>query len=243
MSSLRKYLTTRQNGAPCCPNEPEKHCITEYRRQKEIVYTCYSEWLPNLRILLPHVPDNILLDYVRRAAIEFAVKTKILTRNIELLTQENVGDYWPCLGAQERIDRVRLLSVNGDCYEPVGDTCTWQVGAARYWFHPPNSLEIHRAPTECSKVILTVEAVPEEDSTHVDKLIHDRYFDAILNHAAANASLVPPMDDSDNVAPLNPSVFQLRMRAFMNAVTRAKIDVRKNYSAQVQTWGGECANL
>lgn len=243
MSSLKKYLTTRQTGKQCRPNEPEKHCVTEYRRQKEIVYVCYSDWLPNLRILLPHVPDNILLDYVRRAAIEFAEKTKILRRNIELLTQENVGDYWPCLGAQERIARVRLLSVNGECYEPVGDTCTWNVGSARYWFHPPNSLEIHHAPNECSKIILTVDAIPAEDSTHVDKIIHDMYFDAILNHAAANGSLIPPMDDSDNVVPVNASIYQMRMTTFNKAVTKAKIDLRKHYSAHVQTWGGYCGNL
>lgn len=243
MSSLRPYLTTRQDGSSCCPNKPERHCVTEYRRQKEIVYTCYSDWLPNARILLPHIPDNIILDYVRRAVIEFAEKTKILTRNVELIIQENVGDYWPCLGAQERISRVKLLSVNGHCYKPVGHTCSWQVGSHRYWFHPPNSLEIHPAPKECVKVLLTVDAVPSEDSTHVDRLIKDRHFDAILNHAVAYASLVPPMDDSDNVVPLNSSIFQVRMKLFNDAVTRSKIDQRKNYSDTVQTWGGRCGNL
>lgn len=236
MSSLKPYLTTKQNGLDCCGKEPRDHCVVDYRRKKEIDYICYSEWLPNVRILVPHIPDNILLDYIRRAAIEFAVQSKILTRNIELLLQDCVADYWPCLGPQERIMDVRLLSVGGECYEPVGHTCSWRVGNYNYWFHPPNSLEIHPAPKECSKVILTVTAAPSETSTHVDKFLYDNYFQAIAEHAAASASMVPPMDDSDNVQPRDGNLYQMRMRDFQVAVTRAKVQQARNFSTQRQFW-------
>lgn len=244
MSSLRPHLSTRQSGMKCCPKPPREHCVTEYRRQKEIEFICYSEWLPNVRLLVPHVPDDILLDYIRRACIEFARQSAILTRNVELLLQERVADYWPCLGDQERIDRVQLLSINGQCYTAVGDTCEWEFGGYRYWFHPPNSLEIHPAPKRCGRLIFTVTATPSENSSQVDRLIYDRYQQAIVDHAVANAMMIPPRDDSDGYSPPSPGWAAELLRRFSIAVARAKIDAARNYSNKPQTWGsGGCCGM
>lgn len=234
--SLASYLTTRQGNVGCCPAEPRNHCVSEYRRQKEIQYLCYDAWLPNVRILAPHVADAILLDYIRAGCIEFARQSKILTRNIELETQCGVADYWPCLGEWERIERVRLLSVNGCCYQAVGDSCTWCVGEAKYWFHPPNSLEIHPAPKECAQVILTVVGVPDEASTRVDRLLHDRYFAPITSYAVAQALLVPLRDDSDKTTKPDKSAYPLRMAEFSRGVARAKVDAAQHFSSQPGHW-------
>lgn len=243
-TSLRPYLTTRQGPVVCCGKPPREHCVVEYRREKEIEFICYDRWLPNVRLLAPHIPDNILLDYIRRGCIEFARQSKILTRNITLLTQKNVADYWPCLGPNERIEWVRLLSVNGECFEPQRHSCSWGIGPSKYWFHPPSSLEIHPPPNECAKIIFTVDACPSEDSIEVDRLIHDRYFKAIEDYAVALASLIPPRDDSHNAVRASGDTYTLFMRGFNKSVTRAKIDQAQNFSDATTLWlGGGCSGM
>lgn len=234
-----------------CSKPKAKHCCEAvYRRNKIIEYVGYDEWLPNVRIQAREIPDSILLDYIRRACIEFAQATKVLTRNITLEFESCVADYYPCLGDNERIDRVRLLSVNGQCYESVGNTCSWDVGDYKFWFHPPASLEIHPAPTRrndgsCSlgeEMIFTVVAVPTEDSSKVDRFIYDRYFEAIEHYAVAKSRLIPEKSDtkssrSDQAAEFRfrMSEFNYHMDAYKRSLNRAKIDYARNYSSDLQS--------
>lgn len=223
----------QQSNCQQCEQPIEQHCCTAvYRRNKAIEYVSYDKWLPNVRIQAPDVPDTILLDFIRRACIEFATKSNILTRNIWIKTQDCVADYYPCLGEQERIDSVLLLSVNGRCYQSVGNTCSWNVGNSKFWFHPPNSLEIHPAPKSCSEVLLTVIAVPTENSSKVDKLIHDRYFEAIENYAVGKAHLIPDMPATSGQA------HTYRLNEFKKTVNKAKIDIVQNYSKDTKAIGG-----
>lgn len=243
--NLSQYITTRHGNTCCPPKERERCCVTEFRRQKQIEYVCYNAWLPNVRILTPYIPDGVLLDYIRRGVIEFATRTKVLTRIIELDLEKCVADYWPCLGEDERIDRVLQLAVNGECYEAVGHTCTWDLPAGHFWFHPPNSLEIHGLQKDCMQASLVVQAVPTETSENVDRLIHDRYFDAVMQYATAQASLIPPPADAEDVIKPNPSIYQERMRLFNIAVQRAKIDVARHFAVSKHEWelghsGGCC---
>lgn len=240
MPHLSKYKTTRQSGGTCeaCKQPREKHCCKDYYRQRTIETIGYDEWLPNVRIAVSEeIPDDVLYDFIRRGAIEFAKKTTILRRNIELQLQDCVGDYYPCLGEPERIDQVRLLSINDRCYEAIGDTCTWDVGGYRYWFAPPHTLEIHPVPrkADCSKVILTVVGVPREDSTEVDRLIYDRHFDAIEHYAVAKAMQLP-LPDEEKRKRVSMELMAWRTREFNQAVNKAKIDIARHYSNGGQTW-------
>lgn len=225
-----------------CKQPKQKHCCEPvYRRNKVIDYVSYDEWLPNVRILVPEIPDSILLDYIRRGCIEFAKKSHILQRNIPILPEDCVADYYPCLGEEERIDIANFLSVNGDCYRPVGDTCSWQVGSYRYWFHPPSSLEIHPAPKKRNNtsgcqvdidIMLNVKAVPSETSSVVDKIIYDRHFEAIENYAVAKGHLVPGKPATSGEA------HTYRMNEFKKEVNKAKIDIARNYSSYLESVGG-----
>ncbi len=215
----------------CCNscNQPKKCCTANYYRNKPIERVGYEEWLPNVRIVAPEISDRVLVDYIRRACIEFAKRSHILARNIWIETQDCVADYYPCVGEDERIDEVRLLSVNGECYKSVGDTCSWDVGNSKFWFHPPNSLEIHPAPKAKNEVLLTVVTVPTEDSLTVDKIIYDRYFEAIENYATAKAHLIP------NKPATSGEAHSYRMNEFKKAINKAKIDIVENYSADVKS--------
>ena len=62
MSDFSQHITTTQT-THCCPHHERPHRVVEYRRQKEIDYLCYAAWLLNVRILVLHVPDNILLNF------------------------------------------------------------------------------------------------------------------------------------------------------------------------------------
>lgn len=237
----------------CCRPKAKHCCDVTYRRNKIIEYVSYDEWLPNVRIQAREIPDSILLDYIRRGCIEFAQASKMLVRNISLNLEPCVADYYPCLGDNERIDRVRLLSVNGGCYESVGDTCSWDVGSHKFWFHPPASLEIHPAPLKnkngsCNlgeQMIFTVVAVPTEDSDVVDKMIYDRHFEAIEHYAVAKTRLIP--EKSDNKASraeqaadfrFKTSEFNYHMEAYRRALNRAKIDYARNYSSDLSSKEG-----
>ncbi len=242
MPHLAKYKTTTQKQGGCCGacKQPrEKHCCSEYYRQRTIEPIDYSEWLDNVRIAVSEeISDDILYDYIRRACIEFAKRTTILRRNITLKLQDCVGDYYPCLGEQERIHKVRMLAINGICYKAIGDTCTWNVDGYKYWFAPPHTLEIHPAPKQYNKnseVILTVIAVPREDSNSVDSIIYDRYFDAIENYAIAKAMMLPLPTDEKKKQP-NQSAFAYRMTQFNKAIAQAKIDIAQHYSHGGQKW-------
>ena len=240
MPHLHKYLTTSQRGIGCCPQQKRPPCILEPRRQKTINFVCYASWLPNVRILAPHVPDNILLDYIRAACIEFARQSRILKRDIHIETQDCVADYWPCLGVDEVIQIVDSLNVAGECYASTGSDCQWEVGGSTFWFHPPNSLEISPAPKRNPHVVLSVTAVPSQQSEQVDEMIHERYFEAITDHAVANALLVPPAPDSDpRLRPLTETV-QYRLSNFQKAVRRAKVDLARDYTNQASDWRGRC---
>ncbi|WP_208119502.1 hypothetical protein [Spirabiliibacterium pneumoniae] len=177
------------------------------------------------------IPDDVLFDYIRRAAIEFAKKSEILRRNIKLQLQNCVADYYPCVGDQEKIFRVKLLSIGGQCYEPIGDTCSWDICGYRYWFHPPHTLEIHPVPKEadCKEVIFTVISSPDEASTVVDKIIYDRYFEAIENYAIAKALLIPLSKSRHRQSDAS-AVASFRMAEFKKEVARAKIDIHRHYA-------------
>lgn len=220
-----------------CEQPKVKHCCyATYRRNKIIEYVDYDDWLPNVRILAPEVPDSILLDFIRRGCIEFAIRSKCLTRDIHIEPQDCVADYYPCLGEQERIDIVHHLGVDGYCYTSVGDTCNWDVGDSKFWFHPPNTLEIHPAPKSDSKlckgdtqVILNVVAIPSEDSDQVDKFIKDRYFQAIVHFAVGEAHLIPNMPATSGEA------HTYRLNEFKKYINRAKIDLAQRYSSDLRS--------
>ena len=44
------------------------------------------------------------------------------------------------------------------------------------------------------------------------------------------------MDDSDNVQPRDGNLYQMRMRDFQVAVTRAKVQQARNFLTQRQFW-------
>ena len=79
--------------------------------------------------------------------------------------------------------------------------------------------------------------MPSETSSRCDRLLHDRYFEAITAYAAAQAALIPPMDDSDNIIPQNAGLYQMHMARFNAGVNRAKVDQAKHFSDTVQSWG------
>lgn len=240
MPHLSKYKTTRQsdNCGACGQSKSAHSCCRDYYRQRTIERVGYEEWLPNVRVSVSEtISDDILYDLIRRACIEFAKQTTMLRRNIELKLQDCVGDYYPCLGEQERIDKLRLLAINGICYEAVGDTCTWDIDGYKYWFHPPHSLEVHPMPrqSDCAKVILTVSAVPAEDSTEVDRTIHDSYFEAIEHYAIAKAMLIP-LSTKEKQKTVGGDVMVWRINDFKKAVNRAKIALARHYSLEGNRW-------
>lgn len=228
MSDLKKYL--------CCGRDSREHTQVEYYRYKEVEWVCYEEWLPNLRVMVPHVVDAVLYDFIRRACIEFVKKTRILTRNIHLETQDNVADYYPCLGEKEHILGIRWLSVNNDRYKSLDNPYQWYACGHSFWFYPPNSLEISPAPKQKHNVVLMVDACPKEDSQEVDKILYDHYFEAILHYAASQAVLIPQASDAPTKELIMTSAYPLWTQTFTQAVQRAKLEQARGFSHGLASW-------
>ena len=54
-----------------------------------VVYDAYpkvdiDEFLPELRLEIPELPDDVLMSYVRRAAIDFCERSRVLQRVVTI---------------------------------------------------------------------------------------------------------------------------------------------------------------
>lgn len=236
MPHLHKYLTTSQHGIGCCPKQANPPCIVEPRRKKTIDFICYSQWLPDVRLRAPHLPDNILLDLIRAACIEFAQKSKILKRDIVMETQACVPDYWPCLGVDEVIQQVDCLTYDGECMPSEGGCCEWHTAGHGFWFSPPNCLDIDPSPKDGHTIVLSVTAAPSSGSSQVDRIIFERHHEAITGHAVANAMLIPAAPDSGMEVKSSPGIVAYHLDKFKTEINRAKIEQVEHYSRDLKTW-------
>lgn len=240
MPHLHKYLNSIQRRGCGCGHQ---HSTTiKDLFVPTIQYVCYQEWLPNVRILAPHVPDNILLDYIRLACIEFARQSRLLRRDLwlvgagadfnltcaQVIASEpdcDLGVVLSPFSEHERIERINHLASHHCCLHQH----SWQ-------FYPPSRLRFKALPkshliagSDELGIHLSVQVVPSETSAEVDKLIYEQYFKTITDYAVAQALLVPPDGDTPKTARPNTSAFQHYLNEFQKGVARAKINQQRDF--------------
>lgn len=156
-----------------------------------VVYDAYpkvelSVFLPELQLEIPELPDDILMHYVRKAAIEFCERSHVLQREVVICLQPCVPNY-----LLEPPDCTRIVLINGVCRSCGGpyDRLTSKpchvpaFGCLSWWDKVEGSIWLHPAPAERSNIMVRMSVAPEQDACEVDAVLYDRYREAILSGA------------------------------------------------------------
>ena len=165
-----------------------------------IVFDAYpkvplDEFLPELSLEVPELPADIIMNYVRSAAIEFAERTHVLQREITICLQPCVGNY-----ILDAPDCTRIVAVSGICR---GGTCRSQVTrltsspcfvagfGSSAWWERPDIIWFHPAPSLPSEAVVRVSVAPAVDACEVDAILFNEHKEAIQAGARARIYNIP----------------------------------------------------
>lgn len=153
-----------------------------------VVYDAYQkvdidEFLPELRLEIPELPDDVLMSYVRRAAIDFCERSRVLQRVVTICLQECVPNY-----LLESPDCMRIVAVTGICRSCGGDyqrltsspchvPC---LNRAAWWDQNEGSIWLHPAPSQPDNIMVRVAVAPEQDACELDAVLFNKYREAII---------------------------------------------------------------
>lgn len=130
----------------------------------------FDGFLPELQLEIPELPDDIIMNYVRNAAIKFAEQTHILQREVVVCLQPCVPNY-----ILEAPDCTRIVAISGICRSQdgccgpterlTGRPCRISCFGTYAWWEKPNELWFNPAPTEPGRPVSAV--LSHLPSTHV----------------------------------------------------------------------------
>lgn len=208
-------------------------------RGRDVEFVPLTEFLPRVRLVALGVPDDVALEYIGQAAHEFAIKTRLLKRELRFDVQAGVQDYYLAAGANEQVHLVHALAYGKcgnrgcrvECSVPLH-----RCDNALFAFEPPDKIWLKKLPETDIENGLVVEyvAAPVQMACEVDRLLFERYQDGIVSGALAQLLLMRKYGFAD---PQLAGVYEQR---FGRALTQGKIDVAREFktgSRNMQTWG------
>lgn len=153
--------------------------------------------LPELRISMPGASDDILLNYLRDASIDFARRTGMLKRVSRIKLERDRIVYVPGVDEQERIAHLNWVKLGNHCLR-IRRTCNgcshgydfgqWSIG---FVYHHPDAIELTRVPHECYVMEIEVTAAPIRAACQADCNLLDEGKAGILALARAELYLLP----------------------------------------------------
>ena len=154
-----------------------------------VVFDAYPKvsleaFLPELSLEIPELSDDILMHYVRNAAIEFAERSLALQREITMCLQSCVPDY--ILEAPDcmRIISLHKVKANGKrAYADCAQCC--QFDDLEVTWQQPDILWVRPVPVEPQEITVVVSVAPHHDACELDEVLLTRYKEAILAGARA----------------------------------------------------------
>lgn len=168
--------------APVPPSDPDCPC-GETPIVEDVPTYAWSRWVPEIIAGFNEASEDMAATYARRAAIEFATKTRVLQRQIALPLQEGVLRYPLFPFTDESIQGV--LSIDS----PMGACqceCSQQgINIGRVYVDiPTQEIRMQPTPGACGchmaasgpkQLLLTVWAAPTEDSCEHDAFLYTQY--------------------------------------------------------------------
>lgn len=155
----------------------------------------FDEFLPELSLEIPELPDDIIMNYVRSAAIEFAERTHVLQRELTICLQPCVGNY-----ILESPDCTRIVALSGicrscDCGGPVtrltSAPCWVSCFGLHAWWERPGTIWFQPAPTQPDEATVRVSVAPTVDACEVDAVLLTDHKEAIQAGARARIYNIP----------------------------------------------------
>ena len=153
---------------------------------------------PELRVIAPELPDDMLLHYIRHSAIEFATRSQLVVQEHCIDIQPCVAEYDLHLTDQERFISFQDKTVNDGC--PSMSACSDKSsceetecnGYVITWSAPRQRLMLSPEPSRASKLCLKIAVAPSLIACEFDpRLINDNY-KGILYGALTALHAVPP---------------------------------------------------
>ncbi|EER0916694.1 hypothetical protein F9643_003137 [Escherichia coli] len=149
-----------------------------------VVFEAYPKvsleaFLPELSLEIPELSDDILMHYVRNAAIEFAERSLALQREITMCLQPCVPDY--ILEAPDcmRIVSLHKVKTNGKrAYADCAQCCVFDD--LQVMWQKPDILWVRPVPVEPQEITVVVSVAPHHDACELDEILLTRYKEAIL---------------------------------------------------------------
>lgn len=197
---------------------------------REPEFISLEEFLPRVTLVAEGVPKDIALEYINQAAIDFCTRALILKRRLVFDIQSDVQDYYLQAGEYEKIYYIHSMRYgcnvtlsNFNCDIPLHG-----FSDQYFSFEPPDKIWIKDKPIKDQKNAVEVIyfAVPNPEACMVDRLLFDRYQDAIVSGALAHLLLMRKYQFAD------PQLAAIYDNRFLNAINAAKIHIARQFQSK-----------
>lgn len=177
-------MPTRNCEAPSPVPETDEDCPCGNLPMPEEVDTYdWARWVPEIIAGFSEASEDMAATYARRAAVEFAAKTRALQRQIAMRLQSGVTRY-PLFPFEDEMV-LGVLSIDSDKGACACECNHNALNIGRVYVHiDSNELRIEPDAKSCgchtsnpgpSQLLATVWVAPTEDSCKHDKFLYERY--------------------------------------------------------------------
>ena len=179
--------------------------------------------LPELKVIAPDLPDDMLLHYIRRSAIEFATRSQIVTKEHCIDVQPCVDEYDIHLTDNETFVSFQDNTVNAGCVKTDNCKTTECNGYNISWSAPRQRLMLSPEPCKHERVCMTISVAPSITACEFDsRLVVDNY-KGILYGALFELHALPKGKKGDNNR-FDPSRIPYYEHKFQREITSAGMD-------------------
>lgn len=180
------------------------------------------EFAPEIMISTEGAPQDMVENYILHAAIDFAMRSQVLIRDVALDLQGGVEEYPVRVDERERVVSLQYMGrKRGACDCPYRAICgvPLKCGAVAQ-FVSPDRVVVTPAPKSDQEqgLWVRVAVTPARDACEVDRRLYDDYHEGIVSGALARLLLLKGMPWYDAAL----STFHRKLAD--NATTAAGID-------------------
>jgi hypothetical protein len=166
-------------------------CGCSWAATSDASFIPLEEFLPDIKVVAPSVPDEMAANAARLAAIELTGAIPFVRRNIILDAQQGVVDYFLDLPDDYRISRVHTVTLDG---RPVPASTRSAFGGQ--WFHYDRAeqrIVLRQPPAKDGPgcIVVEVTVTPGQRSCQLPSELYHDALDVIASGALARLLLTP----------------------------------------------------
>lgn len=189
--------------------------------------------IPELRVIAPELPEDMLLHYIRQSAIEFAKRSQVVVQEHCIEVQPCVAEYEIYLTDNEQFVSFQDTTVNDGCPSIKGCSdkrpCeeTECNGYVISWSAPRQRLMLSPEPSKASKLYLKIAVAPSLTACEFDpRLVADNYRGVLYGALTALHAIPPTQTKKKKVCKnrFDSSMISYYEHKFQREITAAGID-------------------